>query len=199
MGTHADDLVDTMWDRLYFDEEWQRMNDGPYGGVLDLRTAADAERVIREDNIKGPGPECDYCGKSAKLVKSSEVYGPGRDYGWMWLCRPCQAWVGCHPGTKNALGRVADAELRQAKMAAHAAFDPLWRDHPDPPWGRPGHRKSAYTWLADQLNLSPRHCHIGMMNAGTCRRVVDVCRPFTEKLTAADWEDLDGEDAVWDD
>ncbi len=36
--------------------------------------------------------------------------------------------VGCHPGTKNSLGRLANAELRKWKSIAHRVFDPLWRD-----------------------------------------------------------------------
>lgn len=178
MGDEADRIIQDGEETtaLGLDEGWQRMNDGPVHDV----------------------PVCDYCGQNAVLVKSSEVYGSGRDYGPMWLCQPCQAWVGCHPGTTRSLGRLANAELRQAKMAAHAAFDPLWRDHPDPPWGRPGHRKSAYTWLADQLGLPPRHCHIGMMGVLACWRVVEACRPFTEKLQEDEWTDLDGDDAVWD-
>jgi hypothetical protein len=35
--------------------------------------------------------------------------------------------VGCHKGTTKPLGRLADAELREWKKRAHAAFDPVWQ------------------------------------------------------------------------
>jgi len=198
MGDSHDHSFEAMADPLTIREGDERMGPGfSRGNVLYLETAADADRVIREDNIRGP-VQCDYCGEDAELVKSSKVYGPGRNYGWMWVCWKCKAWVGCHDGTKNALGRLADSELRQAKMAAHAAFDPLWRDHPDPPWGRPGHRKSAYTWLADQLNLSPRHCHIGQMGVAMCQRVVAACQPYLNELEELDSDAADGEDMTWE-
>lgn len=71
-------------------------------------------------------PMCPYCGNPSRLVDSIEVYG-NRSYGMMYLCKcvPGWAYVGCHKGTTVPLGRLADAELRAAKRAAHAAFDPL--------------------------------------------------------------------------
>jgi hypothetical protein len=71
---------------------------------------------------------------------------------------------------------LADAELRAAKSAAHAAFDPLWKSKA----AREGISKSkargkGYRWLAEQLGIDAKDCHIGMMDAPTCRRVVRVC------------------------
>ncbi|WP_278247013.1 zinc-finger-containing protein [Agathobaculum desmolans] len=68
---------------------------------------------------------CNYCGRKAELVDSKVIYGTS--YGMMYLCRRCNAYVGCHKGTDRPLGRLADAELRYWKKAAHAVFDPLWR------------------------------------------------------------------------
>ena len=86
-----------------------------------------------------------------------------------YQCAPCDAYVGCHPGTTNPLGRLANAELRAAKMAAHAAFDPLWKSGAKK-------RGSAYAWLADALRIDKKQCHIGMFDVADCRRVVEVCK-----------------------
>lgn len=115
-------------------------------------------------------PTCDYCGEPAVLADSAEVYG-GRSYGMIWLCRPCQAWVGCHRHTDRPLGRLANAELRQWKMKAHTAFDQLWKIPPR----LLGNRSNAYAWLAERLRIEPKHCHIGMFDVATCKRVVEVC------------------------
>lgn len=179
MGEIADDIIGSILDPLCDEEEWQRLND--------------------EDDFGPPfDPECPYCGHRAELVSSTEVYGQKGNYGKLWLCRPCKAWVGCHKGTEKPLGRLANAELRRAKMAAHAAFDPLWKDHPDPPWGKPGDRRAAYTWLADRLSILPRNCHIGMMGVEMCEYVVIVCEPYTSRLEEEDWKDTDGVDAKWE-
>lgn len=114
---------------------------------------------------------CDYCGQPAERVTGAEIYPRRPDLAGktLWRCEPCGAYVGCHPGTDKPLGRLADAELRRAKMAAHAAFDPLWRSGDM-------RRGQAYRWLAERLGIDSSECHIGMMDAATCRRVAAVCQ-----------------------
>lgn len=113
-------------------------------------------------------PRCPYCKKLAEYRESSESIYHGKDYGPVWICGPCQAWCGCHPGTDRPLGRLADAELRKAKMAAHAAFDPHWKT-------QGFSRATAYKYLADALEIDREECHIGMFDVTMCKRVVNVC------------------------
>lgn len=111
---------------------------------------------------------CPYCQKPVGFIKTSEsVYR--KDYGPLYICRPCEAWVGCHPGTDKPLGRLADKDLRIWKRNAHAAFDPIWRE------GKCT-RKNAYLWLSGQLGISVNECHIGMFDTETCKRVVEICK-----------------------
>lgn len=110
---------------------------------------------------------CNYCGRKAELVDSKVIYGTS--YGMMYLCRRCNAYVGCHKGTDRPLGRLADAELRYWKKAAHAVFDPLWRQ------GRfRGQRKAAYEWLAEQMELPVEQTHIGMFDIAQCKRAIKI-------------------------
>lgn len=114
---------------------------------------------------------CPYCGSKTKMVKGSVIYPYRRDLHekHFFLCAPCNAYVGCHPGTTNPLGRLANAELRKAKSDAHAAFDPVWREG-----GMK--RQQAYRWLAEQLGISREECHIGLMDVELCRQVVEICK-----------------------
>lgn len=118
------------------------------------------------------GLVCPYCHRPTQLVDSSEVYG--RSYGMIYLCRPCNAYVGCHQGTTNALGRVANAELRIAKKLAYEKFDPLWRN---------GYmtRHEAYKWLSDKLGIPAEYTHIGMFNVDTCHKVVSLCINYLQE------------------
>lgn len=112
---------------------------------------------------------CDYCGKPARCVDSAIVYD-GRSYGPIWYCEDCQAWVGCHSGTKDPLGRLANAELRKLKRSAHAAFDPVWR-------GKTRFtRHAAYEWLAEEMDLPIEKTHIGMFDEAQCKKCIDICR-----------------------
>lgn len=109
--------------------------------------------------------KCPYCGKTAELVDSIEIYG--RSYGMVYLCRKCDAYVGCHPGTDKPLGRLANRELRMWKMRAHSAFDLLWKC-------RHMRRQQAYAWLAEKLDIPTEQCHIGMFDVDMCQKVIDV-------------------------
>lgn len=110
---------------------------------------------------------CPYCHEEAEFIDSVHVYKI-RSYGMIYACRPCHAWVGVHKGTRIPLGRLANKELRQAKMAAHAAFDPLWRNA-----GKD--RGQAYGWLSQMLGIDRKECHIGMFDVEMCNLVVEVC------------------------
>ena len=114
--------------------------------------------------------KCPYCGDDAVLTDSAEVYG-GRSYGMIWICRPCNAYVGTHKNSPDhePLGRLADAELREWKKMAHAEFDPLWKKD-----GLGRHQ--AYAWLAGMLDIDRDDCHIGMFDIGMCQKVVQLCR-----------------------
>lgn len=117
---------------------------------------------------------CDYCNNEAELVSGETIYPHRPDLYHLniYHCAPCDAWVGCHRGTTKPLGRLANAELRQAKMEAHAAFDQLWKR--TTPAGT-FDRKGAYKWLAEQLGISRDDCHIGTFDVEQCRKVVEVC------------------------
>ena len=123
------------------------------------------------------GGLCPYCGEHAQLVGGLAIYPHRPDLRdkRFYLCAPCDAYVGCHPGTTNALGRLANAELRKAKMAAHSAFDPIWKSGQKK-------RSSAYAWLADALQMPKKDCHIGMMDVADCLRVVAECKGYNVKL-----------------
>ena len=75
--------------------------------------------------------KCNYCGQEAKWVENKEVYG--RNYGksyMIWLCRDCDAYVGCHNNTKIPKGNyLANIILREARIKAHSVIDPLWQSH----------------------------------------------------------------------
>lgn len=137
-------------------------------------------------------PICPYCGATSRLVTGLDVHPHRRDQ-WakrFYKCPACVGvWVGCHPPAQPgvgggqgdgtvAMGRLADAELRSAKQAAHAAFDPLWR-------GGSMRRREAYKWLARELGIRPKQAHIGHFDAAQCQAVVAaVARYHNEKAPA---------------
>lgn len=112
---------------------------------------------------------CIECGKQPELVRGERIYPHRSDLRDrpFWLCEPCNAYVGCHVGTTNPLGRPAGPETRGARSAAHRVFDPLWRN------GRMS-RTQAYRWLREAMGLTKEECHIGMMNAEQARQALRI-------------------------
>lgn len=109
---------------------------------------------------------CPYCGAPSQLTTGAHVYphrpdlAPKRFY----ECRPCGAYVGCHPGSDRPLGRLADAELRRWKQRVHAAFDPHWKI------GRGAYARSrAYARLARDMGIPAAECHTGMFDLARCK------------------------------
>jgi len=131
---------------------------------------------------------CNYCNRQAKLASGATVYQHRPDLAAanVWICRPCDAWVGCHmPGTwgfdaegrkvvhvgDEPKGRLADAALRLWKRRAHAAFDPLWKTGAMK-------RIEAYGWLAAALGIQEAHCHIGMFDVAQCQAAEKVALAY---------------------
>lgn len=112
---------------------------------------------------------CNYCGKPAKFVDSTVVYGSS--YGMIYYCKDCKAWVGVHKGSTTPLGTLANAELRACRRKAHGMFDRIWRRR----WMS---RRKAYAWLSEQMGLSTEETHIGMFTVEQCRTVIDLCIRF---------------------
>lgn len=127
------------------------------------------------------GKICPYCGSVTEYVDSAIVYG--KSYGMIYICKPCDAYVGVHKGTDNALGRLANAELRHWKKEAHAHFDPIaktdlinriWPEFiPDT-----SNRTKAYIWLSGKMEIDVKYCHIGMFDIDQCKKVVEICNKY---------------------
>jgi len=129
---------------------------------------------------------CPYCGSVAILKDSSIIYG--RSYGLAFVCEnypACDAYVGVHKHNNEPLGRLANAELRIAKIDAHKYFDNLWqrklikrRKERGNNYKKHWARGSGYKWLAEQMGLESKDCHIGMFDVQQCKKVVEICKPY---------------------
>lgn len=113
---------------------------------------------------------CPYCGNVAVLSNGARP---------VYACKPCDARVGCHPGSTKPLGQLANRELRGWRIKAHAAFDRLWVAKLAREGGPKGRARGAgYKWLAEQMGIGRDDCHIGLFDIDQCRRVVEICKPF---------------------
>jgi len=127
-------------------------------------------------------PTCHYCGEPCTWSSSSSHIYSGRDFGPVWECRACSAYCGCHkqgkPPHRRPLGTPANRQDRELRKQAHALFDPLWPRVAQRDDISKGHARSrAYIWLAGELGIEPRDCHIGMMHGADLEKVIACCTP----------------------
>lgn len=123
---------------------------------------------------------CGECAKPTGLVDGRTVYPHRPDLAekHFWKC-VCGAYVGCHDGTFKPKGSPCGPVTRAARIAAHAAFDPLWKRKAEQAGINHGHaRAKAYRWLSEQLGIDAKETHIGMFDAATAQRVVELCAPY---------------------
>lgn len=134
-------------------------------------------------------PDCPYCGITAVLVSDVEIYGYPGYGGQIYLCTYCaDVYVGVHKGTKKPLGTMANKELRDWRIQAHAAFDPLWkkklalrRKQRGPDYKKVYARGSGYKWLREQMGLPKSDCHIAMFTVEQCKQVVEICNNWRNR------------------
>ena len=120
-------------------------------------------------------PLCPYCDAEAILSTINDFYGRQIKDGYMYVCAnypKCDSYVGCHPGTKKRLGRMADAELRGYRKALHAIFDPQWKNATTQ---KSKVRSELYQWLADKLGIPVQRCHMSYLNIEEAKNALYVC------------------------
>lgn len=97
--------------------------------------------------------KCNICGSEVVYTSNKRIYGKEYGSGKCYLCTKCGAYVGTHkPRQKEALGILANSEMREMKMKCHELFDQKWKNEQTSK-KRHNERKKAYRELANKLNI----------------------------------------------
>lgn len=129
-------------------------------------------------------PTCIECDEPAELVGGDAIYPhrPDLHHKSFWLCQPCEAYCGCHPGTTNSLGFPAGPETRNARSYVHRVLDPIWKNAGQAyEGGGPKHvrsmaRSRVYGFLASEMGISKNACHTGMFSIAQCRQAYAILK-----------------------
>lgn len=121
---------------------------------------------------------CNLCGGEVELVPSTRIYGVPYGSGKVYVCKQCGASVGTHKlRPDDALGILANEEMRKLRKECHELFDKLWK---------PGDRRSmrrpdAYAWFARKMKLDIDDCHFGHFDLETLREAKKI---LNEKIVS---------------
>lgn len=117
---------------------------------------------------------CNLCGGKVEYIGNDKIYGRKYGSGYCYHCRKCGAYVGTHkPRPKEALGILADKEMRQMKMACHDIFDTLWKTHKE--------RQRCYKMLADKLGIDVKDCHFGYFDKRMLQASYEILQDMDER------------------
>lgn len=115
---------------------------------------------------------CPHCGGKVELVSNSTIYR--RECGewpFAYKCerKECDSYVGLHPKTDIPKGTLANKEMRAARKAAHAVFDPLWQK-------QGMDRDAAYRWMAEKMGIQEiNHAHVAWFDVEQCNKLIEIC------------------------
>jgi len=129
---------------------------------------------------------CPYCSRPPELVTGFEIYKKQRfEHLKFWLCRSCDAYVGCHkkhseysPEGKTPFGFLANRELRELRKIVHLNFDPLWFRKGRTYRVNTACRDDRYGELSKFLKIKLKECHISMFTAQQCGEALEFCGTY---------------------
>lgn len=119
-------------------------------------------------------PVCPICNKESKLVSGEQIYPNRKDLYNLSFYRcsnHTDYYVGCHKGTNNALGILANREHRSWKIKCHAIFDPLWKS-------RKNFRKDLYCRLAHAMNIPIEQTHFGEFSVDQLKQAYEIIKDW---------------------
>jgi hypothetical protein len=120
--------------------------------------------MYTEHDLTCPEPGC-----GAPLALKPSQYGVF--YGCtQWAVTGCRGSHSAHKATGEPMGTPATAETKDARKAAHTAFDQLWMGGPIN-WKR----DAAYQWLKEKMGLT-EEAHFGNFTLEQCQRAIAFVR-----------------------
>ena len=109
---------------------------------------------------------CNICGGKVKFNKCSKEKSRS---GFVYYCTNCYAWVGTSPKNPDeALGELANKEIRGMRVELHRWFDKLWKNHEE--------RAKYYDKLAAALGKS--ECHFSQMTMEELKKAEEIVKKW---------------------
>jgi hypothetical protein len=133
-----------------------------------------SKEQVKENVLSGK--ICPYCHCETNVVTDKDIFGPFSNFNKKFI--QCASNPDHYVGTYRrgvSLGRLADKSLRQKKMAAHAAFDPLWKDRLF------NSRDAAYEWLSNKMKLPKEETHFGLFDEKQCEKAIGIINRFAKR------------------
>ena len=119
---------------------------------------------------------CNLCGGNVIFTSNAKIYGREYGSGKMYYCTDCGAHVGTHvPRPTEALGILANKEMRDMKKKCHDLFDQKWKNESTSN-KKHNARTKAYAELAEKLNITIDECHFGHFDMDMLKKAYEILK-----------------------
>lgn len=129
--------------------------------------------------------KCNICNGDVEYIKNSKIYGKSYGSGYCYHCKNCGAYVGTNKNKPvQALGILANEDMRKWKQYCHNKFDILWKGREEfchngkiykaikPKMSR----GKAYIWLSKVLDIPSKDCHFGYFTLNQLKRAYAIMK-----------------------
>lgn len=114
--------------------------------------------------------KCNLCNGEVEYIENSKIYGKSYGSGYCYHCKKCGAYVGTNKNKPiQALGILANKEMRDWKTYCHNIFDRIWRNQVMT-------RTDAYKWLSNILDIPFKDCHFGYFDLSQLKRAYAIIK-----------------------
>lgn len=129
--------------------------------------------------------KCNLCGGEVVFIENDKIYGRKYGSGYCYYCNGCGAYVGTNKNKpKEALGILANEEMRKWKRYCHSKFDVLWKGREEfwalgktyPKIEPKMSRGKAYAWLSKVLDIPSEDCHFGYFTLNQLKRAYAIMK-----------------------
>lgn len=110
------------------------------------------------------------CGAKMRLRPSK--------HGWFYGCARYPACTGTHGAHADGRpkGIPADKPTREARMRAHAALDPMWKNDRRAGEEASDARGRIYRWMQRVMGMTEDEAHIGRFTVAQCDELIEHVR-----------------------
>lgn len=118
---------------------------------------------------------CNICGEESVIFTSNKIiYGKEYGSGKCYYCTECGAYVGTHkPRPTEALGLLANKEMRDMKMKCHDIFDAIWKEK-ETRKEQCQARNELYVRLAKEMSMDVEECHFGWFDIDKLNKAYNI-------------------------
>ena len=120
--------------------------------------------------------KCNLCGGRVVYTTNDEIYGKQYGSGYCYICSRCKAYVGTHLNhPKDAMGILANKQMRELKMRCHDIFDKMWNTSNE--------RREMYHKLSNKMGIPLADCHFGYFNLGQLWKALLILKEWRDNVS----------------